>query len=314
MFGGCTTIHPSEGCGIIHFVKRMCGLLAIAFPLLMAMSDGHARVRNFPAGLTSAHATNFSFASQVSTKPDPALVAKGRTRYLDYKCDECHGANGEGGEDGPDLIGTRLNAEEISKFLENPSPDAYMKGMPNIPANHPDNQVLVAYVMSLKRPANPDARPGQPTPSPSKGQVKSDPPVIRRLSAAEKAHILDGEFTIEYKVDRLPDSLKSAFSSLAKEHEFKMANPGEKYQETDYVSERELPWRRLIFSGISKGRYFIHYEKGGIAHTFYLAIFDVNSEGKVSFLWGGPGARAKGLTQLRSLVSTKAFGDNSNYW
>ena len=87
-----------------------------------------------------------------TTTTDESLVVQGRARYLAYKCDECHGANGEGGGDGPDLIGMRLSADEISKFLEKPSPDAYMKGMPNIPANHPDNQALVAYVMSLKRP------------------------------------------------------------------------------------------------------------------------------------------------------------------
>jgi mono/diheme cytochrome c family protein len=86
---------------------------------------------------------------------DQTLIAQGKTRYLDYKCDECHGANGEGGGEGPDLIGTHLNADEISKFLEKPSPDAYMKGMPNIPANHPDNHALVAYVLSLKHPSNP---------------------------------------------------------------------------------------------------------------------------------------------------------------
>jgi len=85
-----------------------------------------------------------------------SLITHGRARYLANKCDECHGANGEGGGDGPDLIGTRLNAEEISKFLEKPSPDAYMKGMPNIPVNHPDHQALVAYVLSLKRPSNPN--------------------------------------------------------------------------------------------------------------------------------------------------------------
>jgi len=90
-----------------------------------------------------------------TTTSNTSLIAQGRSRYLSYKCDECHGANGEGGGDGPDLIGTRLNADEISKFLEKPSPDAYMKGMPNIPTNHPDNQALVAYVLSLKRPPNP---------------------------------------------------------------------------------------------------------------------------------------------------------------
>jgi mono/diheme cytochrome c family protein len=132
-------------------VTKPSVLLAIALPFLYAASDGKARAQTF-SGLPTTYVAKLAFASQASTTTDASLVAKGKTRYLDYKCDECHGANGEGGGDGPDLVGTQLNAEQVSKFLEKPSPDAYMKGMPNIPTNSPDNQALVAYVLSLKRP------------------------------------------------------------------------------------------------------------------------------------------------------------------
>jgi mono/diheme cytochrome c family protein len=123
----------SKGCGIIDSVKKLGSLLAIALPFASAVSVGKARAQTFP-GVSTTNVARLGFVSQASTATDPSLVAKGKTRYADYKCDECHGANGEGGGDGPDLIGTRLNADEISKFLEKPSPDAYMKGMPNIPA------------------------------------------------------------------------------------------------------------------------------------------------------------------------------------
>ncbi len=240
-----------------------------------------------------------SAPSSPTTPPDKSLIAQGNSRYLAYKCDECHGANGEGGPDGPALVTTYMDAGMISRFLENPSPDAYMKGMPNIPVKHPDHQALVAYVVSLKRSADPP---------------KSDSPAVHTLSAAEKAHVLDGEFTIEKNVNRLPDSLKSAFAHLAKEADFKMANPGEKFQATDAISEPGLRWRRLIFAGTSKDRFFIHYEKGGIALTVHTAVFDVSPEGRVSFLCGGPGVRAKDLAELRTFVSSKAFADGSNYW
>jgi cytochrome c553 len=97
-------------------------------------------------------------STKSATPPIPpanqSLVAQGKARYLYYKCDECHGANGEGGGDGPELTTTLLDAAEISKFLEKPSPDAYMKGMPDIPATNPDHQALVAFVLSLKHPPN----------------------------------------------------------------------------------------------------------------------------------------------------------------
>ncbi len=82
---------------------------------------------------------------------DAALVTRGKERFNAYKCYECHGMNGEGTDDAPDLIHTRLAADGIAKFLQNPSADASAKGMPDIPATSPDLQPLVAYVMSLKR-------------------------------------------------------------------------------------------------------------------------------------------------------------------
>jgi mono/diheme cytochrome c family protein len=254
--------------------------------MLSAASHGTARRQATP--------------SSPSTAPDKSLIAQGRERYLSYKCGECHGPNGEGGGDGPDLTGTRLDAAQISKFLEKPSPDADMKGMPNIPTDSPDHQALVAYVLSLKRPANPP---------------QNSAPVPHKLSAAEKVHILDGEFTIEKTVDHFPDSLKSAFAHLAKEADFKMANPGEKFEATDALSSGPaLPRRRLIFAGISKNRYFIHYEHGGIGYHCDVVVFDVDPGGKVSFLGGGSGEPAKDLAQLRTLVSSKSFGTSSNYW
>jgi hypothetical protein len=84
------------------------------------------------------------------TTSNAALVAQGKARYEAYKCKDCHGEHGEGTEDGPDLIGTKRNSEEIAKFLNKPSADADAKGMPDIPTTSPDLKPLVAYVLSLK--------------------------------------------------------------------------------------------------------------------------------------------------------------------
>jgi cytochrome c553 len=87
----------------------------------------------------------------VAAAPTSAsLLEQGKARFHAYGCFECHGANGEGTEEAPDLVTTRLTADEIAAFLQKPSPDARLKGMPAIPANSPDLQALVAYVVSLK--------------------------------------------------------------------------------------------------------------------------------------------------------------------
>lgn len=92
-------------------------------------------------------------ASTSSATGTDALVATGKARYNAYKCYDCHGADGEGTADAPNLTGTHLDAAGIAKFLQKPSADAQAKGMPDVPATSPDLQPLVAYVVSLKTAA-----------------------------------------------------------------------------------------------------------------------------------------------------------------
>jgi mono/diheme cytochrome c family protein len=80
-----------------------------------------------------------------------ALVVLGKAKFNSYGCDQCHGANGEGTDDAPDLVSTKKNAEQIAAFLQKPDSDARLKGMPNIEASSPDLQPLVAFVLSLKK-------------------------------------------------------------------------------------------------------------------------------------------------------------------
>jgi metallo-beta-lactamase class B len=81
---------------------------------------------------------------------DDALVAKGKERFNAFQCVDCHGNNGEGTSDAPDLTHSHLTAEEIARFLQKPSTDAVNKGMPNVPVGTPDSQALVAYVLSIR--------------------------------------------------------------------------------------------------------------------------------------------------------------------
>jgi mono/diheme cytochrome c family protein len=96
-----------------------------------------------------------------------ALVAQGKARFSAYKCYDCHGQNGEGTPDAPDLTHSKLTAEQVSKFLQKPSVDAQNKGMPDVPTDSPDHKPLVAYVMSLRATGNRPATAPSSTPSKS---------------------------------------------------------------------------------------------------------------------------------------------------
>jgi cytochrome c553 len=110
-----------------------------------------AYVSSRPVPSSSGSSSGSPSASAGGT--DPVLLATGKTRFTAYGCIDCHGMNGEGTDQAPDLIGTRLDGTQIAQFLNKPSADAKAKGMPDIPPTSPDLQPLVAYVLSLKRPA-----------------------------------------------------------------------------------------------------------------------------------------------------------------
>src|SRR5258707_15162731 len=78
-----------------------------------------------------------------------------------------------------------------------------------------------------------------------------------RLSAVEKEHILDSPFREVTKTDAMPVSTKQAFAKITNEASFALANPGQKYQETDVVIDRGLPRRRLVFAGVRGDEWFV---------------------------------------------------------
>jgi len=108
---------------------------------------------------------------------------------------------------------------------------------------------------------------------------QSDSPI------AQVRDVLNGDFEIVTSVDSLPTQVKSAFAALARQSSFEMADPGREFRATDVVSKEGLPSRRLIFAGTSAGKWFLHYERGGYAHSYYVVVFTIDGS-KAKFVWG----------------------------
>jgi len=78
-----------------------------------------------------------------------------------------------------------------------------------------------------------------------------------------------------------------------------MANPGEKFNATDVIRDASVPRMRLIFAGISRNKCFVHYERGGIAHSYLIALFKLGPN-EFKPLWRGYCGASKNLADLRS--------------
>lgn len=84
-----------------------------------------------------------------------------------------------------------------------------------------------------------------------------------QLSAAEREHILGGQFKVVSTTEAIPANIKQAFSEITRQPSFALANPGQKYQVADVIVDRNLPFRRLVFAGVKDDKWFIRYERGG---------------------------------------------------
>ena len=82
-----------------------------------------------------------------------ADAGHGKEVYTAQKCQLCHSVNKVGNPKNPlDGVGTKLNAEQIKKWIVTPKemdPKTTMKAYPNLPAKDLDD--LVAYMESLKK-------------------------------------------------------------------------------------------------------------------------------------------------------------------
>jgi hypothetical protein len=72
----------------------------------------------------------------------------------------------------------------------------------------------------------------------------------------------------------------------------KLAEPGQKWNATDSIIDPTLPGKRLIWAAPRGEYYVVHYERGGIAHTFHILVAKLaDNDAKPKVVWraiGGP--------------------------
>jgi hypothetical protein len=124
------------------------------------------------------------------------------------------------------------------------------------------------------------------------------------LSKADQERFLDGDFFRITEVKALPPALRLNYMELNGTR-FTMAEPGKPFQTTDVILDASLPRKRLIFAGQRNNRSPIHYEQGGIGHSYLVAFFDTKSDKRADPIWlGYCGREAADVADLRNMVRT----------
>ena len=121
-------------------------------------------------------------------------------------------------------------------------------------------------------------------------------------SQSQAEQFLDGDFQLITDTEALPEPVIKAFTEKGGSR-LTIANPGKRFQVTDVVFDESLPWKRLLFAGVSGKKCFMLYEQGGITHFYVLALFEVTPPNTLKGVSLGSCVPAADFAELRSNVS-----------
>ena len=127
------------------------------------------------------------------------------------------------------------------------------------------------------------------------------------LSGPLRSHLLAGRFQMVSSIRGLPLGVREELQSSFGSQTLDLAEPGAEFRTTDVVVNPNLPTRRLVAAGCSTDHCIVYFERGGIAHTWHVALFHWTPAG-TRFEWSGtaPGRLAT-IDDVRKAILSGAI-------
>jgi hypothetical protein len=94
----------------------------------------------------------------------------------------------------------------------------------------------------------------------------------------------------------------------------RLAEPGQNWNATDSITDPTLPDKRLIWAEVGDDYYVVHYERGGIAHSFHILVAKLSREDtKPKVIWKALGGPFKNYTAFLNALRTGKLDDRLDY-
>jgi hypothetical protein len=108
--------------------------------------------------------------------------------------------------------------------------------------------------------------------------------------------------------------LPPAVVVLCADDKGKIAEPGQNWNATDAVTDATLPWKRLIWAAVGSDYYVVHYERGGIDHSFHILVAKVTKNGaNPTVVWHAVGKQLKDYAAFTDALRSGKLDDRVNY-
>ncbi len=134
---------------------------------------------------------------------------------------------------------------------------------------------------------------------------------VTKLSSEDSKALLDSSRFHEVHSTK---DLPPAIVALCADDKGKLADPGQNWNATDAVTDTSLPWKRLIWAAIGDDYYVVHYERGGIDHSFHILVARLpKNDAKPTVVWRALAKQLKDYSAFINALRNGKLDDRVNY-
>lgn len=134
------------------------------------------------------------------------------------------------------------------------------------------------------------------------------------LPEALRAVVKNERFDKVTSIRGLPIGVRDGLQKLFGAEWLDIAESTAAFQADDLVVNPSLPSRRLVAAGCTIEYCLVHYERGGTAHTWHVALFHWTPSG-TRFEWGGTAPhRLATIDDVRRAVLSGAIKGPATIW
>ena len=139
---------------------------------------------------------------------------------------------------------------------------------------------------------------------------------VTKLPAEDRKALLDASrFHDIHSTSDLPPAILALCDGGG---DGKLAEPGQKWNATDVITDPSLPGKRLIWAAAGGEYYVIHYERGGIDHSFHILVAKLTKDdAKPKAVWRAVGGTFKDYAVFLDVLRSGKLNDRlgtSKFW
>ena len=134
---------------------------------------------------------------------------------------------------------------------------------------------------------------------------------VTKLSAEHRKPLRDSS---RFHEVRATTNLPPAVIALCADEGGRLAEPGQRWEATDLITDSSLPRKRLIWAATDGERYVVHYERGGRAHSFHVLVTSLKEgDTKPNDTWRGVGGWFKNYSAFLDALRSRKLDDRLDY-